>query len=102
MIDSKEAQAALADINDMVARVRQSRIYELASLIMIVAGVLVVVGNLATIAAPQPGYTIWIGINVLTMLSVAAASVLLRRRTGVGAFDLRVLAAFVLFYAFGV
>jgi hypothetical protein len=102
MIDSREAQAALADINDMVVRVRQSRIYEIASLIMIVAGVLVVIGNLATIAAPRYGYTIWIGINVLSILSVAGISLVQYRRTGVRAFDFRVLAAFLFFYAFGV
>lgn len=101
-IDSREAQAALADINDMVARVRQSRIYETASLIMIVTGVLVIVGNLATVATPRYGGTIWIGINVLSVLSVAAISIVLYRRTGVRAFDFRVLAAFLFFYAFGV
>ena len=41
MIDSKEAAAALSDIDDIVRRVRQSQIYNLASLIMIWWGVLV-------------------------------------------------------------
>ena len=31
MIDSREATAALAEINEMTRRVRQSRIYNLAS-----------------------------------------------------------------------
>ena len=41
MIDSHEASEALADIDDMVRRVRQSRIYDLASQMMIMWGVLV-------------------------------------------------------------
>ena len=65
MIDSREAQAALADINEMVARVRQSRIYDIASQIMIAAGVLVLLGNIASYIAPRQGTYIWIGINAL-------------------------------------
>jgi hypothetical protein len=45
MIDSKQAAAALSDIDDIVCRVRQSQIYNLASLIMIWWGVLVSAGN---------------------------------------------------------
>jgi polyferredoxin len=45
MIDSKQAAATLSDIDDIVCRVRQSRIYNLASLIMICWGVLVSAGN---------------------------------------------------------
>jgi len=39
----KEAAQALSDIEQMVARVRQSRTYDIASLTMILWGVLVVV-----------------------------------------------------------
>jgi hypothetical protein len=35
MIDSKQASEALTEIDEIVRRVRQSRIYNLASLIMI-------------------------------------------------------------------
>src|SRR4051794_40432197 len=52
-IDSKEASAALSDIDDMVARVRQSRIYDFSSRFMVVAGVFVTVGNVATYFAPR-------------------------------------------------
>ena len=53
MIDSQQASAALADINDVVARVRQSRIYDLASLMLIMWGVLVFVGYLVTYLSPR-------------------------------------------------
>jgi hypothetical protein len=101
MIDSREAQAALADINDMVARVRQSRIYDIASLIMIASGVLVVAGNVATFLVPGVDGTIWIGINILNVAIAAIISVTTRSRTGVRSFDGRMLAAFLMFYGFG-
>ena len=46
MIDSQQASEALADINDIVRRVRQSRIYNLASLMLIMWGALVFAGYL--------------------------------------------------------
>jgi len=101
MIDHKEASAALSDINEMVARVRQSRIYELASQFMVVAGVFVVAGNLLTFLLPRHGAYIWPAVNVLTVLASATVSVFDHRRTGIRSFDLRVLVALVLFYAFG-
>src|ERR1700759_1945813 len=102
MIDSREAQAALADINDMVARVRQSRIYDVASQIMIVAGVMVLAGNIGTYIAPRYAYYIWPGINVLNVVAAAVISLISYRRTGVRAFDYRMLVAFLLFYGFGI
>src|ERR1700737_1935863 len=102
MIDSREAQAALADINDMVARVRQSRIYDIASQIMIVAGVMVLAGNIATYVAPRYGYYIWSGINALNVAAAAVISMVSYRRTGVRAFDFRVFMAFLLFFGFGI
>jgi hypothetical protein len=102
LIDSREAQAALADINDMVVRVRQSRIYDVASLIMIVAGAMVLAGNIVTYIAPRYSAYIWISINVLNVVAAAVISVASYRRTGMRAFDYRVLTAFLLFYGFGI
>jgi hypothetical protein len=102
MIDSKEASAALADINEMVARVRQSRIYDLASQIMIIAGVLVLAGNIATFIAPRHSPFIWISVNVLNVVAAAVISMMSYQRTGIRAFDFRVLTAFLLFYGFGI
>ncbi len=101
MIDSKEASAALADIKDMVARVRQSRIYDRASLIAIVCGVLVAAGNIANFLVPPYWSVIWITVNVLNVLAVASISMIDYPKTRVRSFDVRVLAAFVLFFAFG-
>jgi hypothetical protein len=97
----KEAAQALNDIEDIVQRVRQSRIYDISSQIMIAAGVLVLAGNLVNFAAPRQASLIWITVNVLTVASAAALSTMGGRMTGVQAFDFRVLAAFLLFYGFG-
>jgi hypothetical protein len=86
----------------MVARVRQSRIYDLASQIMIAAGGLVMAGNIATFVAPRYSAFIWITVNVLTVASFAALTTMGRRPIGGKAFDFRMLAVFLLFYAFGI
>jgi hypothetical protein len=101
-IDIKQASEALSQIDDIVRRVRQSRIYDIASQIMIAAGVLVLAGNLATFVAPRYSPHIWISINVLNVAAAAVISMAGYRRTGVRAFDFRVLVAFLLFYGFGV
>jgi hypothetical protein len=102
MIDSKEASAALSEINDMVRRVRQSSIYDLASQFMVVAGVFVTAGNLANFFAPGYSLVIWPAVNVLMVVTSAVVSLFDFRRTGVRSFDARVLIVFVLFYAFGI
>jgi hypothetical protein len=101
MIDHKEASAALSDINEMVQRVRQSRIYDLASQFMVVAGLFVVAGNLATYVLPHYSAYIWPSINILTVAVSGVVSIFDHRRTGIRSFDLRVFVALVLFYAFG-
>jgi hypothetical protein len=98
----KEAAQALNDIQDIVQRVRQSRVYDVASQIMIAAGALVLVGNLANFAAPSRAAIIWIAVNVLTVASAAALSTMGAKTPGVQAFDVRVLVAFLLFYGFGI
>jgi hypothetical protein len=101
-IDSKEASAALSDIKVMVERVRQSRIYDIASQIMIAAGVLVVAGNLINFVSPRHGAYIWITVNILNVVVAAGLAMRSARSTGIHAFDYRVFVAFALFYAFGV
>jgi len=101
MIDSKEASEALSDIDDMVRRVRQSRIYDIASQFMILWGVLVFAGNIATWFWPREGNYVWIAVNVVGLAGMFAISALTQSRTGVRSFDLRVLMAYVLFFAFG-
>ena len=101
-IDRTEASAALADINDIVARVRQSRIYDRASLIAIACGVLVLVGNVANYSVPRYGGGIWITVNALNIVVVAVISFIDYPKSGIRSFDFRVLAAFLLFFSFGI
>jgi len=101
LIDSREAQAALADINDVVARVRRSRIYDRASLIAVACGVLVAAGNVANFLMPVYWSAIWITVNALNVVAVAAVSFIDYPKTGVRSFDFRVLAAFLMFFGFG-
>ena len=98
MIDSKEASAALSDIDEMVRRVRQSQTYEIASLIMILWGVLIFVGNIVNWLSPRHGYHIWIAVNVVGSLSTLA---IIYFRAGRRGFDARMLVAYVMFFAFG-
>jgi hypothetical protein len=101
MIDSQQAAAALSDINAIVRQVRQSRIYNLASLIMIMWGVLVFAGNVMTYLWPRYGGMIWIAIDTAGMLGSVAISAFNYPRTGVRTFDSRMLLAFLLYCAFG-
>src|SRR6185437_7241484 len=101
-IGPEEAAQALNDIKQIVQRVRQSRIYDIASQIMIAAGVLVLAGNVANFLVPRYSGFIWIAVNVLNVAVAAALSTTGAGKTGVQTFDFRVLGAFLLFYAFGI
>ncbi|MGA8903169.1 hypothetical protein [Bradyrhizobium sp.] len=101
-IGPEEAAQALNDIKQIVQRVRQSRIYDIASQIMIAAGVLVLAGNVANFLVPRYSGFIWITVNVLNVAVAAALSTTGASKTGVQTFDFRVLGAFLLFYAFGI
>ena len=100
-IDPKEAASALSDIEQIVHRVRQSRIYDLASQIMIMWGVLVFAGNVMTYLWPRYGGMIWIAIDTAGVLGSVAISAFNYPRTGVRTFDSRMLLAFLLYCAFG-
>jgi uncharacterized membrane protein YeaQ/YmgE (transglycosylase-associated protein family) len=101
MIDSKQATEALTDIDEIVRRVRQSRIYDLASLIMIMWGVLTFGGYFASWLSPRSAGVGWIAVYVLGIAGSFALSRFGEARTGVRTFDVRMFAAFVLFVAFG-
>ncbi|QWG12471.1 hypothetical protein KMZ29_22640 [Bradyrhizobium sediminis] len=102
MIDSQQASKALAEINEIARRVRQSRIYNLASLLMIMWGGLVLAANVASFAWPRHAGYIWIAANAMGVAGSFAVSAFTYSRTGVRTFDLRMLTAFLLFFAFGV
>jgi hypothetical protein len=100
-IDPQQAATALTDIDEIVRRVRQSTIYDIASQILILAGVLVFAGNVASIFWPRYAGYIWIAVNAMTVAGTFAIGAFARRKTSVHGFDIRALAAFVLFFAFG-
>ena len=101
MIDRREASEALSDINEIAGRVRQSTIYNLASLMMILWGVLVFAGNIGSFQWPwQAGY-IWLAVYAAGIAGSSLFSAVDYQRTGLRSFDMRMLAAFVLFIGFG-
>ena len=101
-IDPKEAASALSDIDSIVHRVRQSQIYNLASLMLIMWGVLVFAGNIASFAWPRSAGYVWIAVNVAGIAGSFAISAFSYQRTGIRTFDVRTLAAFLLFLIFGI
>ncbi|MGY4500759.1 hypothetical protein ACVWYH_004690 [Bradyrhizobium sp. GM24.11] len=82
MIDSQQASAALDDINDVVQRVRQSRIYQFASVIVVTWGVLLFAAYIANYAWPRQGYTIWTATNLLGLAVSVTMGVFINRRSG--------------------
>lgn len=102
MIDRQQASEALADIDDIVGRVRQSRIYNLSSLMLILWGILVFAGYLLSYLAPRYAGNGWLAVYVAGIVGSFLISAFNRKRTGSGTFDVRMLIAFLLFIAFGI
>jgi FtsH-binding integral membrane protein len=100
-IDPKEAASALSDIDAIVGRVRQSRIYDLASLMLIMWGVLVFAGYLATWLSPRNAFYAWAAVYIVGIAGSIAISGSNRLRSGVRTLDYRMLVAFLLFVVFG-
>lgn len=82
MIDSKQASEALAEIDDIVQRVRQSRIYDLASQMMIMWGVLVFAANIVTWLWPREAYYYWLAVYVVGIAGSFAISAANHTRPG--------------------
>jgi uncharacterized membrane protein YeaQ/YmgE (transglycosylase-associated protein family) len=101
-IDPREAASALSDIDSVVRRVRQSRIYNIASLTLIMWGALVVAGNIAAFVSPHSAGYGWLAVYVAGIAGSFAISTFSYPRTGVRSFDMRMLLAFLLFIAFGI
>jgi hypothetical protein len=100
-IEGQEAAAALDDIEQIVRRVRQSTMYRLSSLSIVIWGVLVFAGNLATWLSPRSADYVWLAVYVAGIAGSFAVSAFGHARTGIHGFDLRWLAAMLLFFAFG-
>ena len=102
MIDRSEASAALAEIDEMVRRVRQSRIYDLASRLMVMWGVLVFAGYLVTWWVPRHAVFGWIAVYAVGIAGSAWLGVAGRPRTDVRTLNIKALLAFAMFMTFGV
>jgi len=102
MIDRNEAAAALSDIANIAQRVRQSRVYQGASLIMMLWGVLTFGGYLAQHWWPRYSNLTWIGIDLVGFAGSFAIG-LMRRPFGSShkGNGWRIFFAFVMLIAFG-
>ena len=98
-IRSDEAAAMLADVDAVVAKVKQSRIYRGAALIIILWGAVDLVRDALIALAPQVFGSRWFFVDAF---GVAGTIAILGMSAGPGArLPMRTLAAFLLFYAFG-
>jgi hypothetical protein len=100
-IDRRAAAASLADIDDISRRVRQSRIYQISSLILMLWGPLVMAGYVASWLRPSFGGYIWVAIDLIGIAGTFAIGARDPAGTGMRPYDARVAAAFVLFFGFG-
>jgi hypothetical protein len=98
-IDAKAAQASLADIDIIVARLKQSSFYRSASTLIIIWGGLIVFGYVGCYLLASDAALIWIAVNVVGVLTTLAAG-LQYRRAGLE-FDWRIVIAIFLFFALG-
>ncbi len=96
--DPIEASASLADIATIVQRVRQSSIYRAAGANMVLWGVLVAAGDIMTPWAGRYAGLLWVG---MIIIGLGLTFMLLRGARGTTASRLRLLAAFALFFGFG-
>jgi hypothetical protein len=101
-IDPQQAASALSDIDSIVRRVRQSTIYHLASLMLVMWGGLTFAGYLLSYMAPRNAGYGWIAVYVVGIAGTVLISGFNKVRSGIRTFDIRMFAAFLLFIAFGI
>ena len=85
----QEAAEALSRYRRDRRRVRQSTIYNLASLMMIMWGVLVFAGNIVTFLWPRYADYIWLAVYVAGIAGSFVFSAFDHPRTGIRRFDIR-------------
>jgi hypothetical protein len=100
-IDRREAAVALADIDDVVRRVRQSRAYLIASRMLMLWGPLTAIGYVASWLWPRYAGYGWVAIDLIGVACSYAISVRSRARGGTHRFGVRMFAALALFFGFG-
>jgi hypothetical protein len=101
-IDPREAASALSDIEFIARRVRQSTIYNLSSMMMIMWGALVLAGNITSFLWSRSAGYAWLAVYAAGIAGSFVISAFGYPRTGVRTFDIRMLVAFLLFIAFGI
>lgn len=99
-IDAGTAAEALADIDRVTARVRQSRIYTLASSALMLWGPLVAVGYVVTQFAPRWAALIWPICHVVGLASTVWLAVRAKRAAG-RPYERRLLVGLVIIVGFG-
>ena len=98
-ISADEATATLADIDGVVARVKQSTIYRSTSLTFFLWGVVIIIGNCLAMIWPRWAGWTWLAINICA--AIATAAIIRRGSDATMQWPLRFIAAFVLFFIFG-
>lgn len=101
-IDSREAASALSDISEIARRVRQSTIYNLSSLMLVMWGALTFAGYVASYLSPRHAGYGWIAVYVVGIAGTVFLSAFNRARSGIRTFDIRMFAAFLLFITVGI
>jgi len=100
-IDRQQAAAALSAIETIAQRVRQSRLYRLASWMLVLWGALTCAAYVANWLWPRQAMLAWIAVDILGIAGSFAISAAGRSRNGVSTFNLRALLALLLFLGFG-
>jgi hypothetical protein len=100
-ISPHDAAAALSDVDAIVQRVRQSRIYRVAAQMLMLWGPLTAIGYVVSWAWPSYAGYAWVAIDVIGIAGSFAISARGRARGGTGSFDARGFAALLLFFGFG-
>lgn len=101
MIDAREADALLSDIDRIGRDVRKSLFYQRASSMLLLWGALTFIGYSLSFFFPRAAGFIWpivIAAGIGGSVIIGAVSA---RREGVRTFDARMFTAFVVFIAFG-
>lgn len=100
-IDRQEAAAALLDIDALGRRVRQSLLYRRAGTMLMLWGVATFVGYVVSFFAPSAARLVWPAVFVAATAGCVMAGAMNARREGVRTFGGRMLAALLVFAAFG-
>jgi hypothetical protein len=100
-IDARQAASALSDIDDISRRVRQSMVYNLASLMLVLWGALTFAGYVAGYVFHRQAQWTWVAIYVIGIAGSLLIGSREHRRSGIRSFDGRMLLGLLLFFAFG-